>query len=127
MSDKIESEARLRKARISRYIVASIGRFLLLDLLVDKRSRRIFIYAALTVLNGALLFHWLEGWGWLDSFYFVIITLTTIGYGDFSPTMPITKLITVFYALNGAAILLLLLDQIRQLREKRFVERSQQE
>jgi voltage-gated potassium channel len=127
MSDKIESEARLRKARISRYIVASIGRFLLLDLLVDKRSRRIFIYAALTVLIGALLFHWLEGWGWLDSFYFVIITLTTIGYGDFSPTMPITKLITVFYALNGAAILLLLLDQIRQLREKRFVERSQQE
>jgi voltage-gated potassium channel len=125
MSDKIE--ARLRKARISRYIVASIGRFLLLDLLVDKRSRRIFIYAALTVLIGALLFHWLEGWGWLDSFYFVIITLTTIGYGDFSPTMPITKLITVFYALNGAAILLLLLDQIRQLREKRFVERSQQE
>lgn len=63
----------------------------------------------------------------MDSFYFVIITLTTIGYGDFSPTMPITKLITIFYALNGAAILLLLLDQIRDLRQRRLVERSQQE
>ena len=127
MSDKIESEVRSRKARISRYVARSIGRFLLLDLLVDKRSRSIFIYAAIIIVLGALFYHWQEGWGWLDSFYFVIITLTTIGYGDFSPTMPITKLVTVFYALNGAAILLLLLDQIRHLREERIAARSSQE
>jgi voltage-gated potassium channel len=127
MSDKIESEVRLRRARISRHIAHSIGRFLLLDLLMDKRSRSIFIYAGTLIVLGAVFYHWQEGWGWLDSFYFVIITLTTIGYGDFSPTMPITKLITVFYALNGAAILLMLLDQIRQLREERISARSQQE
>jgi hypothetical protein len=46
----------------------------------------------------------------------VIITLTTIGSGDFSPTMPITKLLTILYGLNGAAILLMLSDEIRRLR-----------
>jgi hypothetical protein len=121
MTDKLEAQVRSRKARIGHYVAASIGRFLLLDLLLDKKTRQIFLYAGSAVFIGALLFHWLEGWGWLDSFYFVIVTLTTIGYGDFSPTMPITKLITIFYALNGAAILLLLLDTIRRVREQRLV------
>ena len=68
MSDKPESQVRSRKARISRSLAAGIGRFLLLDLLLDKQSRRIFFYAGANVLIGALLFHRLEGWGWLDSF-----------------------------------------------------------
>ena len=100
----------------------SVGRFLLLDLLLDKQARPIFYYAGIQVVIGALLYRWLEGWSLLDSLYFVIITLTTIGYGDFSPTMPITKLLTIFYALNGAAILLMLFDEIRRLRRHKLDE-----
>ena len=99
-----------------------VGRFLLLDLLLDKQARPIFYYAGVNVVTGALLYHWLEGWNLLDSLYFVIITLTTIGYGDFSPTMPITKLLTIFYGLNGAAILLMLFDEIRRLRRHKLNE-----
>ena len=100
----------------------SFGRFLMLDLLVDKRARPIFYYAGGNVIIGAFLYHWLEGWSWLDSFYFVIITLTTIGYGDFSPTLPVTKLLTIFYGLNGVAILLMLFDEIRRVRQHRLAE-----
>lgn len=89
---------------------------LLLDVFFDRRTRPLFIFATVTVIVGAALYHWLEGWSWLDSVYFVIITLTTIGYGDIHPTKPITKLITIFYALNGIILLLLLFDAIRQLR-----------
>jgi len=46
----------------------------------------------------------------------VVITLTTIGYGDFSPSTPVTKLITIFYGLNGVMLLLMLFDVIRQVR-----------
>lgn len=94
-----------------------LNRFLLLDLYHDPMARPIFIYMAAHVMTGTILYHWLEGWNWLDSFYFVITTLATIGYGDLSPTRPITKLITVFYAINGIAILLMLYDQIRRLRD----------
>ena len=65
---------------------------------------------------GAALYHWLEGWSWLDSVYFVVITLTTIGYGDFSPTQPVTKVITILYGLNGVILLLMLFDVIRTVR-----------
>ncbi len=103
-------------------LIRLVGRFLLLDLLLDKQARPIFYYAGVNVVTGAFLYHWLEGWSLLDSFYFVIITFTTIGYGDFSPTMPITKLLTIFYALNGAAILLMLFDEIRRIRRHKLTE-----
>ncbi len=41
---------------------------------------------------------------------------TTIGYGDFSPTQPLTKLITIFLAFNGVAILLMLFNEIQRIR-----------
>jgi hypothetical protein len=85
-------------------------------LLLDRRARPIFIYVVILVFVTAAVFHWLEGWGWLDSIYFVVITFTTIGYGDFAPTTPLTKLITIFVALNGVAILLMLFDEIRRVR-----------
>jgi hypothetical protein len=94
----------------------TLRRTLFIDILVDHRTRPIFIYAVLLIGVGATLFHWLEGWNWLDSFYFVVITLTTIGYGDFSTTTPATKLITIFYGLNGVILLLMFFDVIRQAR-----------
>jgi hypothetical protein len=93
-----------------------LAKFLLLDLLLDKEARPVFIYAIANLLIGAVLYSWLEGWSYLDSVYFVVITLCTIGYGDLTPTKPITKLLTIFFALNGVAILLMLFDQVRRLR-----------
>ena len=46
----------------------------------------------------------------------MVITLTTIGYGDLHPTTPATKLITIFYGINGIVLILMLFDVIRKLR-----------
>lgn len=93
-----------------------LSKVLLWDILSDRRTRPVWLYVTILILVGTVLYHWLEGWDWLDSFYFVIITLTTIGYGDFSPTTPITKLITIYFGINGIMVLLLLYDAVRRLR-----------
>ena len=58
------------------------------------------------LLIGTALFHALEGWNWVDSFYFTGITLFTIGYGDIVPTQPLTKVITVFWGFIGISVVL---------------------
>jgi hypothetical protein len=93
-----------------------LSRMLFLDIFFDRRTRPILIYAAVIIILGAALYHWLEGWGWLDSIYFVVITLTTIGYGDFHPTTSVTKIITIFYGLNGIMLILMMFDIVRTVR-----------
>ena len=115
----------MENSRHRRYRPGCLSKFLLLDLLLDKHARPIYFYAGSIVLIGVMLYHWLEGWSWLDSFYFVVITLTTIGYGDFSPTTPLTKLITIFYGLNGVIILLMLFDVVRRVRRWDLNARSE--
>jgi hypothetical protein len=99
-------------------------RTLFLDLFLDRKARPIFIYAAVFIVVSAALFHWLEGWSCLDSIYFVVVTFPTIGYGDFAPTMALTKIITIFVGLNGVAILLMLFDEIRRVRSRDSIGES---
>ena len=46
-----------------------------------------------------------EEWTVLDSLYFTLVMLTTIGYGDMTPSRPIGKLFAAFFALGGILVL----------------------
>ena len=94
----------------------------LLDVLSDRASRPIFMWAGAMLLVGTLVYHWLEGWSYLDALYFCVITLATVGYGDLTPTTPIAKVFTIFYVINGVVILLSVFDRIRVVRSQRIEE-----
>lgn len=58
------------------------------------------VYIAL----GGIFYHLVEKWSWLDSFYFSVITVATVGYGDFSPHTSAGKIFTMLYVFFGIAL-----------------------
>ena len=44
-----------------------------------------------------------ENWTYIDGFYFSVVTLTTVGYGDLAPTTPLMKALTCAYGMLGIA------------------------
>ena len=48
--------------------------------------RYILLGTALLSLIPAYLFSIIEGWSYLDSWYFTVVSLTTIGFGDYAPS-----------------------------------------
>lgn len=94
-----------------------LQKFLLLDVLRDKESRPVFYWTMAVLLIGTFFYNWMEGWSYLDSFYFCVISLATIGYGDLTPNTPEAKIFTIIYVINGIGILLALFDRIRAVRD----------
>lgn len=78
----------------------------IIEFVRDKEYRDLLITSSLILVTGALVYHYLEGWSMVDSFYFAVITLTTIGYGDFSPQTDAGKIFTMFYVIVGLGMIL---------------------
>ncbi len=55
-------------------------------------------------LVGTLGYSWFEGWPWYDAFYATIITITTVGYGDFSPQTFGGRMFAVFFSLTAIGL-----------------------
>ena len=72
----------------------------------DPNYRNLLFASLFILFAGAYVYHEVEGWTYLDSLYFSIITLTTIGYGDFSPQTEFGKLFTIIYICIGVGLIL---------------------
>jgi len=78
----------------------------LLSFLDDEEYRDLLLTTIGIIIFGTFVYHYLEGWNYIDSLYFCVITLTTVGYGDFSPQTDEGKLFTIFYIILGLGIIL---------------------
>ena len=72
----------------------------------DKRVYQILLgfVVALLVL-GTVVYHFVEDFSWVDAYYFSVVTLATVGYGDLTPHTTFGKLFTTFYILSGVGII----------------------
>ncbi len=72
---------------------------------LSKRARARVIYAlgvlGAVVALGTLGFHLIEGWSLLDSVYFTVTTIATVGYGDLHPASKAGRVFAIGFIFVG--------------------------
>ena len=86
------------------FVLRTFGR-VVRRLAKDPESRGLATLAALLIGGGTLFYRSVEDLSWLDSIYFTVVTLTTVGYGDIHPTTGAGKVFTIFYLIIGVGVL----------------------
>jgi voltage-gated potassium channel len=72
----------------------------------DPQFVSLGLLAAVAIASGTGFYTIVERLRPVDAFYFSVVTLTTVGYGDFAPQTDAGKLFTSVYVLVGVGILL---------------------
>lgn len=62
--------------------------------------------SVLSIATGTLVYSVVEHMRVIDALYMSVVTLATVGYGDYTPHTDFGKLFTIFYVLIGVGILL---------------------
>jgi hypothetical protein len=63
------------------------------------------IWLTVLLIGGTLFYRNVEGWSWLNSLYFCVITLATVGFGDITPSTTAGKVFTMLYVIMGIGVL----------------------
>lgn len=92
----------------------------------DKHIYRILLTVVAALIGGGMIFyHIVEKFSWLDAYYFCVVTLATVGYGDLTPHTHLGKLVTTFYILAGVGIVTTFVSYTMRRRSFRYNERQE--
>jgi voltage-gated potassium channel len=78
----------------------------ILSFLRNEEYRDLLYTTSVILFIGTIAYHYIEGWSIVDSLYFSVVTLTTIGFGDLTPQTDLGKLFTIVYIILGIGVIL---------------------
>ncbi len=85
----------------------------IISFLQDEEYRDLLYTTFIIITIGTVAYHYLEGWSIIDSLYFSVVTLTTIGYGDFTPQTDSGKIFTILYIIAGIGMILSFINTVQ--------------
>jgi voltage-gated potassium channel Kch len=78
----------------------------------DPQFRALLVLYGALLLAGTVFYVRAEHWSALDALYFCVVTLATVGYGDFAPRTSLGKVFTIVYILIGAGVFVVLAAEL---------------
>ena len=70
----------------------------------DPQVRSLIGITFSMIVLASVVYRYVEGWRWIDAFYFSVMTVATVGYGDIAPQTDIGKLFTILYIFCGLGL-----------------------
>ena len=78
---------------------------------------------SVVIFAGALGYRITEGWDWGDCLWMVLITISTIGFGEVAPLSPPGRLVTVLIVVGGLVVVQLAIQRVLGLKESGYFRR----
>ena len=79
---------------------------------------------AIIVVGGTAFFHEIEGWSWLDSYFFTVVTLSTVGYGSLVPVTAAGKIGATMLIFVGLGVFAVAVQQFGSFAIKKREEHT---
>jgi voltage-gated potassium channel len=90
----------------------------------DPETKALPLVAGALVLVGTIFYWQLEDWTVIEALYFSVLTLTTVGFGDLTPTSEGTQIFTIAYVLIGLGVFVALLTSVAEQFLRQRAERG---
>lgn len=86
--------------------------------------RLLALFVVVLVVGSAWFYHVVEKWNWLDSFYYIIVTLGTVGYGDYTPKTDAGKLYAMVLIVVGIGVFGFFAQQLLKRQQLKSLKRQ---
>ena len=92
---------------------------------MNVRALTILSMLVATIVGSTVFFRIVEGWSWIDSYFFTVVTLSTVGYGSLVPVTVLGKIGTTVVIFVGLGVFALAIQQFAHFAVKRREEHSE--
>ncbi len=83
----------------------------------NTQVQALILTCVLIAVAQAFIFMRIEDWRFLDAFYFSVVSMATVGYGDFAPQTSLGKITALLFLMVGIGIFVLTVSSIAQVMQ----------
>lgn len=85
----------------------------------------LILFVIFMIASSTTFFHLVEGWSIIDSYFFTVVTISTVGYGNLVPVTPLGKIATTFLIFFGLAIFAVAIQQFGAFAMRKRAEHTE--
>jgi len=80
--------------------------------MIPLNAVTLVLSVVMIIAGGTVFFRLVEGWSWLDAYFFTVITLSTVGYGSLVPATALGKIGTTIFIFIGLGVFAFAIQQL---------------
>ena len=93
--------------------------------MINFKIHTIIISLGGIVASGTVFFHYVEGWTWLEAYFFTVITISTVGYGKLVPVTALGMIGTTVFIFVGLGVFVVAIQQFALYHMKKREEHTE--